>query len=128
MGATMNRFALAVPVQSLVAFVSKAQPCLAHSIFPSTMGISLLCNKAQLLADSTRNLIAVQTFDWGSGAKRPAAVSAYEVRVLDGHQRFRAYPDGKIELQDVPSPPLNTVMVPGRNGPNCREWWEQNSA
>src|SRR5260370_37255551 len=32
--------ALAVPVQSLVDFVSKAQPCLAQSIFPSTMGIS----------------------------------------------------------------------------------------
>jgi hypothetical protein len=139
-GATVNRSPL--PVQSLVAFVSKAQPCLAQSIFPSTMGISLvsadlypkfvppprsntlrhrpeepvevtvLCNKAQLLADSMRNFIAVLTFAWGSGDKRPAAVSAYEVRVLDGHQRFRAYSDVKKELQDVPFPPVNTVMVP----------------
>jgi hypothetical protein len=31
---------------------------------------------------------------------------------FDGHQRFRAYPDGKKELQDVPFPPVNTVMVP----------------
>lgn len=74
--------------------------------------VTVLCNKAQLLADSMRNFIAVLTFAWGSGDKRPAAVSAYEVRVLDGHQRFRAYPDGKKELQDVPFPPVNTVMVP----------------
>jgi hypothetical protein len=68
-----------------------------------------------------RNFIAVQTLLGDQEA-------SYKVRVLDGHQRFRAYPDGKIELRDVPSPPLNTVMVPGGNGPNCREWWEQNSA
>ncbi|HEY1471596.1 MAG TPA: hypothetical protein VGF61_21335 [Candidatus Acidoferrum sp.] len=135
--------ALAVPVQSLVDFVSKAQPCLAPSIFPLTKGISpisadlypkflpppatdalrhrpeepvevtVLRGKAQLLADSMRNFIAVQTFAWGSGDKRPSAISAYEVRVLDGYQRFRAYPDGKKDLQDVPFPPLNTVMVPG---------------
>ena len=135
--------ALAVPVQSLADFVSKAQPCLAQTIFPASKGISpvlpdlypkfvappptdalrhrpeepvevtVLRSKAQLLADSMRNFIAVQTFAWGSGNKAPAAVSAYEVRVLDGYQRFRAYPDGKKELQDVPFPPLNTVIVPG---------------
>jgi hypothetical protein len=60
--------------------------------------VTVLCNKAQLLADSMRNFIAVRTFAWGSGDKRPAAVSAYEVRVLYGQQRFRAYPDGKKEL------------------------------
>ena len=134
--------ALAVPVQSLADFVSKVQPYLAQGIFPSTKGISpisadfypkfvpphadvlehrpeepaevkALRSKAQLLADSMRNFIAVQTFAWGSGDKPPVAVSAYEVRVLDGYQRFREYPDGKKELQDVPFPPLNNVMVPG---------------
>ena len=70
--------------------------------------VTVLCNKAQLLADSMRNFIAVLTFAWGSGDKRPAAVSAYEVRVLYGHQRFRAYSDVKKELQDVPFPPVNT--------------------
>ena len=75
--------------------------------------VTVLCNKAQLLADSMRNFIAVRTFAWGSGDKRPAAVSAYEVRVLYGQQRFRAYPDGKKELQDVPFPPLNAGVVPG---------------
>jgi hypothetical protein len=134
--------ALAVPVQSLVEFVTKVQPYLSQTIFPSTQGISsvsadlypkyvpspvdvlqhrleelaevkLLRRKAQLLADSMRNFIAVQTLAWGSGDKEPVAASAYEVQVLDGSQRFREYPDGKKELQNVPLPPLNTVMVPG---------------
>jgi len=135
--------AMAVPVQSLADFVSKVQPCLAQNIFPSTQGIAavstdlypkfvppppggalqhrpeetadvqVLRSKAQLLADSIRNFIAVQTFAWGSGDKAPAAEAAYEVRVLDGYQRFREYPDGKKELQDVRLPPLNTVMAPG---------------
>jgi hypothetical protein len=122
--------------------VTKVQPYLSQTIFPSTQGISsvsadlypkyvpspvdvlqhrpeelaevkLLRRKAQLLADSMRNFIAVQTLAWGSGDKEPVAASAYEVQVLDGSQRFREYPDGKKELQNVPLPPLNTVMVPG---------------
>jgi len=135
--------ALAVPVQSLADFVVKVQPCLAGSIFPSTKGISpvsadlypkfvppppvdtlqyrpeepaavkVLRSKAQLLADNIRNLIAVQTFAWGSGNKEPAAMAEYEVRVLDGYQRFREYPNGKKELQDVPMPLLNTSMSTG---------------
>lgn len=73
-----------------------------------------LRKKAQLLADSMRNFVAVQTFAWGSEkSKAPVAVAAYEVQVLDGFQRFREYPDGKKELQDVPFPPVNTVVNPG---------------
>jgi hypothetical protein len=54
-----------------------------------------------------QNFIAVQSFAWGSGGNvEPAAVSAYEVQVLSGYQRFRKYPDGKKELQDVPAPPV----------------------
>jgi hypothetical protein len=135
--------AMAVPVQSLADFVRKVQPFLAQSIFPSTKAISavsadlypkfvpppptsvvehrpeepaevtVLRSKAQALADSMRNFIAVQTFAWGSGEKAPVAMAAYEVRVLEGYQRFRAYPDGKKELQDVPLPHLNNVMAPG---------------
>jgi hypothetical protein len=135
--------AMAVPAQSLADFVSKVQPFLAHSLFPSTKGISplsadlypkfvppppsgvvehrpkepaevtVLRSKAQLLADSMRNFIAVQTFAWGSGDKAPVAESAYEVQVLDGYQRFRKYPDGKKELQDVPLPPLNNAIGTG---------------
>ena len=135
--------AFAVPVQSLADFVSKVQPCLAQKIFPSTKGISpvsadlypkfvlphpvdalqhrpeepaevkLLRSKAQLLADSIRNFIAVQTFACGSGNKAPVAEAAYEVQVLDGYQRFRKYPDGKKHFQNVPLPPLNTVVGTG---------------
>jgi hypothetical protein len=92
-----NHHRLPLPVQSLVAFVSKVQPCLAQSIFPSTMRISLvsadlypkfvppprsdalrhrpeepvevtaLCNKAQLLADSMCNSIGGADFCLGIG-------------------------------------------------------------
>src|SRR5216684_1447764 len=75
--------------------------------------VKVLRKKAQLLADSMRNFIAVQSFAWGSGDKEPAAQAEYEVRVIDGVQRFREYPDGKKELQDVPFPPVNNVIVPG---------------
>jgi len=76
--------------------------------------VKVLRKKAQLLADSMRNFIAVQSFSWGSGDKEePAAEGAYEVRVLDRYQRFREYPDGKKEFQDVPLPPLSHVVGTG---------------
>jgi hypothetical protein len=134
--------AVAVPVQSLFEFVSKVQPFLAQSLFPSNRGLSpvsadiypkfvlshmeglqirlpepanvqLLRSKAQELADSMRNFIAVQTFVWGSGDEVPVAEAAYEVRVIDGNQRFREYPDGKKELSDAPFPNLINSIVPG---------------
>jgi hypothetical protein len=76
--------------------------------------IKALREKAQLLANGIRNLEAVQTFAWGSGANNvPAALAEYEVKVLDGFHRFREYPEGKKELENVPFPPVNTVVVPG---------------
>src|SRR5207302_919638 len=33
--------------------------------------------------------------------------------VLDGYQRFREFPDGNKEFQDVPLPPLNTALGTG---------------
>jgi hypothetical protein len=133
--------ALAVPVQTLVEFVSKVQPFLAQKLFPTTIPllsadiypkfaphpdhypkfvpvridglqhrpeepaeVKLLRSKAQVLADSMRNFIAVQTTEWGSGDKEPSAHAEYEVRVIDGVQRFREYPDGKNELAEEPSP------------------------
>ena len=73
--------------------------------------VKLLRGKAQLLADSMRNFIAVQTFEWGSKGSRPAAVSAYEVQVIDGRQQFRDYPDGKKQYNDLPFPDLSTAIV-----------------
>jgi hypothetical protein len=133
--------ALAVPIQSLIDFVTRVQPFLAHSVFSSTTRISpvsedlypkfippssdgpkrrladpndvvVLREKAQLLADSMRNFVAVQRLEWGSGNNEPAARAVYEVRVIDGLQRFRSYPEGKRELEEIPSPPLNQSIVP----------------
>lgn len=72
-----------------------------------------LRRNAQRQADNMRNLVAVQSFAWGSGDKAPAAFAEYEVKILEGFQRFRKYPDGKKELRDVPFPPLNSAVVPG---------------
>jgi hypothetical protein len=134
--------ALAVPIQSLEDFVSKVQPFLTQSIFPSsgeispvsedlypkfippTAGlvehrpdepyeVSMLRKNAQTLADSMRNFIAVQRLAWGSGDKEPAAQAAYEVRVIDGSQMFRSFPDGTKELEEIPPPSLNHSIVPG---------------
>jgi hypothetical protein len=69
--------------------------------------VKLLREKAQLLANSMRNFIAVQSFEWGSGNKEPDALAEYEVRVIDGAQRFREYPGGNKEFEQVPFPPLN---------------------
>jgi trypsin-like peptidase len=151
---TNETMALAVPVQTLVEFVSKVQPFLAQKVFPSTKDVSpvsadlypkfvprpdhypkfvprradglqhrpeepyevgVLRKKAQLLADSMRNFIAVQGYAWGSGDKEPSAEAAYEVRVIDGVQRFRKYSDDNEEneeLEKVPDPRLNGWVLP----------------
>lgn len=137
--------AMAVPIEALANFLSKVEPWLAQSLFPSANKDSIspassdfypkfvhmpatespqgwryeppevktLRKKAQQQADGMRNLIAVQSLAWGSGDKAPAAFAEYEVKILEGFQRFREYPDGKKELQNVPFPPVNTVVVPG---------------
>jgi hypothetical protein len=122
----------AVSIETLVEFVTKVQPFLAQRIFPATKQtppvsadiypkfvpprsdglfqhrpeepdeVRLLRQQAQLLADNIRNVIAVQSFAWGSGDKDPYGEATYEVRVIDGVQRFRSNPDGKKELEDVP--------------------------
>jgi len=74
--------------------------------------VRVVRKKAQLLADSMRNFVAVQSFAWGSGDKEPAAQAEYEVRVIDGVQRFRSYPDGKKELEEVPTPRQNGWVLP----------------
>jgi hypothetical protein len=148
---TNETTAVAVPVQTLVEFVSRVQPFLAQRIFPTIKDVSpvsadlypkfapppdhnqkflprhadglqhrpeepyevrVLRNKAQLLADSMRNFIAVQGFAWGSGDKEPSAEAAYEVRVIDGVQRFRSYPDGKKQLEEAPYPRQNGWVLP----------------
>jgi len=133
--------ALAVPIGSLEDFVSRVQPYLAQSIFPSPARISpvssdiyprfvptstnvvqhrpeessevrALRTKAQELADGMRDFVAVQTFAWGAQDDEPLAEAQYEVQVLGGSQRFRELPDGKKEFKEVPFPPLSGSMIP----------------
>ncbi len=77
--------------------------------------IKALRKKSQTLSDSMRNFIAVQSAEWGKGDRdsTPQAVAKFEVQVIDGYQRFRDYPDGTKEMQDVPLPPLNNAIIPG---------------
>lgn len=133
--------ALAVPIQSLADFVRGVQPSLAQTIFPSTNGTSsisadfyprfvppareklerrpeeppevgILRMKAQDLADSMRNFVAVQTYAWGSQDSEPYAGANYEVQVLNSSQRFREYPYGKKVLADVYFPSIDTSLRP----------------
>jgi hypothetical protein len=151
MSETNETTALAVPVQTLVEFVTKVRPFLAQRIFPTTKDVSpvsadlypkflpspdhnpqfvplrsdglqhrpeeppevkVLRSKAQTLADSMRNYIAVQSFEWGSGDKESVAEAEFEIRVIDGVQRFRRYPDGKKEYEEVPNPRWNDWVLP----------------
>ncbi len=73
--------------------------------------VTLLRERAQLLADGMRNFIAVQSFEWGSGDKEPDKLAEYEVRVIDGVQQFREYPEGDKELDQVPDPHLLTGWI-----------------
>jgi hypothetical protein len=137
--------AVALPVSSLADFVSKIEPALAATLFPSVgkgaissmsadlypkflpaigphtlerrpdepENVKVLRGKAQALVDSMRNFIAVETFEWGKKNHLPAVVSAYEVRMIDGRQQFRLYPDGKKQFNDLPFPPLESTFVSG---------------
>jgi hypothetical protein len=78
--------------------------------------VKALRKKSQILSDSMSNFIAVQSFEWGRGdqSNTPEAIAQFEVRVIDGYQKFREYPDGRKEFQDVPFPaPLNTAVATG---------------
>jgi hypothetical protein len=141
--------AVAVPVQSLIDFVSKVQPFLAQKIFPTSVlsvsedrypkfmpspdnnpkfipvvggglqhrpdeppEVKVVRSKAQLLASSMRNYIAVQSFEWGNRDNESIAEAQFQVRVIDGVQRFRKYPDGKKEYEEVPTPRWSDWVLP----------------
>ena len=135
----------AVPIHTLVEFVTKVQPFLAQRIFPATRqvppvsddiypkfvptrsdglrhrpeesdSVKMLRKQAQSLADSMRNFIAVDSFAWGSGGKEPDVEAAYEVRVIDGIQRFRSYPDGQKTLEEASLPRRNGWVL------SAKEW------
>jgi hypothetical protein len=135
MSASNATMALAIPVQTLVDFVKKVQPFLAEKIFPTIKDtelsivsgdlhpklvpdprieghrpaepreVTVLRQKAQTLADTMQNFVAVQDINWGEGDKEPFEQADYEVRVINGTQSWRKYPGGKRDLPEVvPSP------------------------
>jgi trypsin-like peptidase len=77
--------------------------------------VQLLRLKAQDVVNTMRSLISVESFEWGedSATSDPQAIGYYEVRVFDGYQHFRKYPDGKKEMGAVPWPSLNVAVRPG---------------
>jgi hypothetical protein len=138
---TTEATAVAVSIQTLVKFVTNVQPFLAQRIFPATKQIppvsadiyprfvpprsdglerrpeepyevGVLRQRGQFLADSIRNFIAVQTYAWGTGDKEPDVGAAYEVRVIDGAQKFRSFPDGKKDLDEIPLPHRSAWVNP----------------
>lgn len=69
--------------------------------------------KAEELVNSMRNFVAVQTFEWGNGAadKDPSFVAAYEIQIVDGHQRFCDYPYKRRCTKDnAPFPSVNSYV------------------
>ena len=133
--------AVAVPAQSLADFVTKVEPFLATTLFPmhgntppdaddiypeyvapptdalqhraaEPAPVKQLRENAQQLADGMRNLVAVQRLAWGSGDKDAAMRAAYEVRIVDGSQKFREYPDGNKDMDEIPLPPMSHSIVP----------------
>ena len=75
--------------------------------------VKVLRDKAQVLADSIRNYIAVQSFEWGSGDNEESVAEAeFQVRVVDGVQVFRRYPDGKKEYEEIPNPRWGSWILP----------------
>lgn len=140
-GTEDEHIALAVKAQTLADFLAKAQPYLHAQLFPEDVQVSPLSadlyppyifppvngrrpldppdvtalrKKAQALADNIYNFVAVQSFTWGIENNVPQREARYEVRMIDGNQRFREYPDGKKLYDEVPLPTLNNVMAPGR--------------
>ena len=140
-GEGKDLIALAVPVNELSDFVTRAQPYLQATLFPKTVFVSpvaadlyppyvwphaeglsqrpmeppevvKLRRTAQHLADSMRNFTATQTFAWGRDNREPEVTDAYDTLIVDGWQRWRR--QGNKNFYDiVPFPPLNGSIVPG---------------
>jgi hypothetical protein len=146
LAADMDHTITAVPVHSFANFLSRVQPYLSTQLFPKSVVIppasadsypewvppppsghlehrpveppevQALRAKATVLADTMRNFLATQSFEWGKGDRdsTPQAITKLEVQVIHGYQRWREPPDGKKELDEVPFPaPLNNAIATG---------------
>lgn len=140
MGVSHYGTAVAVSIQNLADFIKAVNPDLYSELFPEIRDpmisktdlyprydftpsqslqfrqeesddINRLRESAQQLADSMRDFIAVESFEYG-GMKSPPPTSRFEVRVMGGQQRFRAL-DSEKELVNVPLPSVNPILAPG---------------
>lgn len=140
-GEGKDRVALAVPVEELADFVTRAQPYLQATLFPKTVFVSPVASDlyppyvwqraegpsqgpretpeviklrrtAQHLADSMRNFVATQTFAWGYDNREPEMTDAYETLIVDGSQRWRRQGNKKFR-DDILSPQLDYFVEPG---------------
>jgi hypothetical protein len=94
-------------------FVPTANPSgVLHHRQEESADVKRLREKAQELADSMKDFIAIETLSYG-GMRRPPPPSQYEIRMIDGDERYRKYPDGKKELRDLPFPPTKEMVLPG---------------
>jgi hypothetical protein len=140
-GEGTDRVALAVPVGELSDFVTRAQPYLQASLFPTSVFVSpvaadlyppylwpraeslsqrpmepaevvKLRRTAQHLAESMRNFTATETYAWGRDNREPEVTDAYETLIVDGAQRWRHQGNKKFYAY-IPFPPLSNFIVPG---------------
>ncbi len=150
-----------IPVHVFAEFLSRVQPYLSAQLFPKSVVIppvsadsypewvppprsghfehrpveppevQALRAKAAVLADTMRDFIATQSFEWGKGDRdsTPQAITKLEVQVIRGYQRWRELPDGKKELDETPFPaPLGNAIgtagewseMPDRVGNNSK--------
>jgi hypothetical protein len=72
--------------------------------------VRLLRKKADELTDNIRDFIAIQTTTYG-GMRVPPQPTQYEIRVIDGEQRFREYPNGRRERERVRLPDVDPVLL-----------------
>jgi len=71
--------------------------------------VKLLRAKADELTNNIRDFIAIQTTTYG-GMRIPPQPTLYEIRVIDGEQRFREYPDGKREREEAHIPDADPIL------------------
>jgi hypothetical protein len=87
---------------------------LQHRV-PEPADVVALRDKATGMVNNSYTLISVQSYEWGKGSAitDPQAIAYYEVRMIDGYQHFREYPDGTKEMDDIHWPPMNHSVMPG---------------
>jgi hypothetical protein len=133
--------ALAVPIQELSDFVTRAAPYVQATLFPKAVFVSPVAadlyppyawssaeillqrrvesaevinlrSAAQNLAASMRNFTATEIFNWGHGNREPDATGEYETLIVGGEQRWRREGDKKWNDR-APFPRLNGWVTPG---------------